>query len=63
MQRMKERANIERSTPCDMGVRIQPMPALWHDVRGDCLRDMNYPLTLANCMQSLLACNVVYELG
>ena len=31
-------------TPCGMGVRIQPTPALRRVVRGDYLRDMSYPL-------------------
>ena len=49
--------------PCGMGVRIQPTPALRRVVRGDCLRDMSYPLPPAHCMQGLLACNGAYELG
>ena len=50
-------------TPCGMGVRIQPTPALMRVVRGDYLRDMSYPLPPAHCMQGLLAYNGAYELG
>ena len=50
-------------TPCGMGVRIQPTPALRRVVRGDYLKDMSYPLPPAHCMQGLLSCNVTYELG
>ena len=50
-------------TPCGMGVRIQPTPALRRVVRGDYLRGMSYPLPPAHCMQGLLACNGAYELG
>ena len=50
-------------SPCGMGVRIQPTPALRRVVGDDYLRDMSYPLPPAHCMLGLLACNGAYELG
>ena len=51
------------NAPVAWGVRIQPTYELRLVVRGDYLTDMSYPLPPAHCMQGLLACNGVYELG
>ena len=48
---------------CGMGIRIQPMSALVHVVKGDYSRDMNCHIPPAHRITCFLVCSEAYEFG